>query len=360
MVACVSFLVRRDDIRRSALRSTELTADGGVIVRIDHFALTANNITYAAFGDRMAYWDFFPAEAPFGSVPVWGFGDIVASETQELPVGERIYGYVPMSSHVRLTPGRVGATSFVDLAPHRGALTSGYNQYWRVAADPVSALASEAALMLLRSLFLTAFAIDDFVAEARDCGRVLLSSASSKTAAGAAFLLSRRPGLEVVGLTSPANLDYVQGLGCYDLVLPYEAVTTLPNREPIGSVDMSGAGALREAVHGHFSDSLRFSCAVGATSWDRMRVGNDGLPGPRPVRFFVPAQVGKRVADWGAEGFAQAYARAFTDFLAVALSPDAPWIVPRHGAGGDAVARCWDSLVRGAVDPRDGHILSLN
>ena len=35
-------------------------AEGEVRVRIEHFAYTSNNITYAAFGDAMNYWQFFP------------------------------------------------------------------------------------------------------------------------------------------------------------------------------------------------------------------------------------------------------------------------------------------------------------
>ena len=38
------------------------------------FALTANNITYAAFGDAMNYWQFFPVPgddgAAWGCIPV--------------------------------------------------------------------------------------------------------------------------------------------------------------------------------------------------------------------------------------------------------------------------------------------------
>ncbi len=36
-------------------------APGEVLLRIDRFSLTTNNITYAAFGDAMMkYWSFFP------------------------------------------------------------------------------------------------------------------------------------------------------------------------------------------------------------------------------------------------------------------------------------------------------------
>lgn len=71
-------------IRKSRLGDTRLDdstdtplADGQVRVRIDSFALTSNNITYAAFGDAMSYWRFFPtgdgpgATSPCGASRAW-------------------------------------------------------------------------------------------------------------------------------------------------------------------------------------------------------------------------------------------------------------------------------------------------
>ena len=50
--------VRKDQLAQTRLHTTadQPLAAGQVRVRIDHFALTANNITYAAFGDAMGYW----------------------------------------------------------------------------------------------------------------------------------------------------------------------------------------------------------------------------------------------------------------------------------------------------------------
>jgi Protein of unknown function (DUF2855) len=78
-------------------------AAGKVLFHVDRFAVTANNVTYAAFGDFMKYWNFFPASSDadvWGVVPVWGFGDVLASEAEGVAVGERFYGYFPMASHL--------------------------------------------------------------------------------------------------------------------------------------------------------------------------------------------------------------------------------------------------------------------
>ena len=82
------FLVDRDDYRTT--RVVEFAPapldEGEVRLRVDAFGFTANNITYAAAGDMIGYWTFFPAPDPgdevnWGRVPVWGFADVVESRS---------------------------------------------------------------------------------------------------------------------------------------------------------------------------------------------------------------------------------------------------------------------------------------
>ena len=217
------FLVRKDQLATTALRGTPASTlpDGQIRLGVDKFALTSNNITYAAFGDAMAYWHFFPVSPTllggdqsntWGRIPVWGFGSVTESRHPEVAVGERLYGYIPMSSTVDLTPTRVSATALSDGAPHRAELHAVYNQYTRCAADPFYSANTEDLQALLRPLFITSWLIDDFLADNDFFGAtadpqqralMLLSSASSKTAYGTAFQMAQRAGIEVVGLTSP-------------------------------------------------------------------------------------------------------------------------------------------------------------
>ena len=58
-IAATDFMVDRKDLRSSRFSAASLPAapaPGEVLLAIDTFALTANNITYAAFGDAMQYW----------------------------------------------------------------------------------------------------------------------------------------------------------------------------------------------------------------------------------------------------------------------------------------------------------------
>ena len=106
------------------------------LLKIRRVAITTNNITYAAFGDAMQYWGFFPTgEDNWGHMPVWGFADVVASSVSGVEVGERFYGYFPIASHLRVVPERVTPRGFYDGAEHRKALASAYNQYTRCSHD---------------------------------------------------------------------------------------------------------------------------------------------------------------------------------------------------------------------------------
>ncbi|RYY58288.1 MAG: DUF2855 family protein, partial [Comamonadaceae bacterium] len=324
-------------------------------------ALTANNITYAAFGDAMSYWQFFPSgEEGWGVVPVWGFGVVVQSLHPGVAVGERLYGYWPLASSAVLRPDRLTAAGFRDASPHRESLHAIYNQYQRTASDPLYTAASESEQALLRPLYTTSWLIDDFLADNAFFGarRVLLSSASSKTAYGTAHRLAQREGLEVVGLTSDANRAFCESLGCYTRVLGYGALDQVPAGEPCVYVDFAGSVSLRRAVHERFGDALRHSSAVGGTHVSELG-GGGGLPGPRPTLFFAPAQAKKRQADWGGQALQQKLVAGWREFLGAATGAAPPWLQVQVHRGAEAARAAYDQVLGGRGDPRVGHVLDL-
>jgi len=362
-----TFIVERKQLSHAHWTHSEAPAlaEGAVRLRIDAFALTSNNITYAAFGDAMNYWGFFPTgDAQTGCIPVWGFADVVETRCAGIEVGERFYGYFPIASDVVMQPVRITPAGFFDGAEHRRALHAVYNQYSRCANDPGYVATREAEQALLRPLFITSFLIDDFLADNAFYGArsVLLSSASSKTAYGTAFCLAQRRGsadaVKVIGLTSAVNLAFTRELGCYDEVLTYDAVATLPTDTPTAYVDFSGSVALRAGVHQHFDDQLRYSCSVGGTHWDDLGSGK-GLPGPRPVLFFAPAQIKKRLVDWGGADLQQRMADAWTAFMEPVTDAAHPWLRVVRGTGEAAIASTYAALLAGTVKPAEGHVLSV-
>lgn len=360
-------LIRKDDLTSTRLRSSadERLADGQVRVRIDSFALTSNNITYAAFGEAMSYWQFFPSgEEGWGSIPVWGFATVSHSLHPGVAVGERLYGYFPMASAAVLTPSRLSPERFTDAAAHRSALPAVYNQYFRCKSDPLYTAGTEDIQALLRPLFITSWLIDDFLDDndffgARP-GAALLSSASSKTAYGTAFQLAQREGIEVIGLTSAANKAFCESLGCYHRVLAYEELDQVAADTPCVYVDFAGNGALRRAIHTRFTN-LKHSASIGGTHVDQLAASGSGkdLPGPRATLFFAPAQIKKRTAEWGGETFGQRMVQAWHAFIARVGDAQAPWLrVARH-QGAAEVQAAYNEVLAGRGDPRVGHILSL-
>lgn len=354
-------LVNRTQIGESRLAETDWPrlSEGEVLVRIDDFALTANNISYALSGESLGYWRFFPEDAQWGLVPVWGFAEVIESRCDELAIGQRIWGYFPMASHLVMQPGRVGPRSFIDMMAHRGSLPAVYNLYGRTEHDPPELMSIADMRSLLFPLLTTSWLIADYFADNALFGveQVIIGSASSKTGFGTAYYLralAPRPRL-LTGLTSAANKGFVEALGIFDSVLSYQDIERLDASIPTAYVDMSGDGEILAAVHGYFGDQLRASIGVGATHWEAPREPAP-LPGAKPAFFFAPAQIAKREVEWGPGEAMRRAILANIDFV----SNLGHVLTVRHHRGADAVASQYQTMVRGQTPPTDGLILSFN
>lgn len=351
--------IRKDDLKTAAVFETRLPAQlaaGEILLAVDRFSMTSNNITYAAFGDRMKYWDFYPTDEGWGIIPVWGYADVLASSANKVAVGSRYYGYYPMASHAVLSLTSATSTGFIEGTPLRRPLAAVYNQYLAAPSGPGRDIHAENLQALLKPLFSTSWLIADFLADNFyfDAATVILSSASSKTAYCAAHALQQvsGPRPRVVGLTSARNVAFTRKLGVYDDVCDYDQVATLDATIPAVYVDMSGDAALRTAIHTHFGDRLAYSCSVGGTHWEAL-AGGGALPGPRPALFFAPAQIKKRATDWGGAELQARLGAAWE--AAQPMLAGSVHVVEQQGT--DAVLAVYRSLLAGDVAPRDGHVL---
>jgi hypothetical protein len=360
----VDFLVRRDDLATTSFVATPEAeaislAEGEVLLKIDRFAFTANNVTYGVVGDRFSYWDFFPAaEEGWGRIPVWGFADVVRTNHPDVAPGQRFYGYLPMSSYLAVRPDKVTPAGFIDAAAHRRDLHPVYNTYIQSANDPVHVAGQDDYEMLMRPLFMTSFVIDDYLDDNGffGAGIVVLSSASSKTSFGLAYLLhqNRHHRCRVIGLTSDANKAFVEGMGLYDQVVGYDDIAALSSNDAAVFIDMAGDKSVRLAVHEHYGDGLKLSAMVGVSHWTRQGMEKN-MPGAAPTLFFAPDQIRKRNKDWGPDGVATRFAAVWRSFL----EPLPGWLTVAVASGPEDVARVYIETLEGRARPDRGYVLSL-
>ena len=296
----MDFELRRKDLHDSRFVDGDPPSpeDGEALLRIESFGLTSNNITYAVFGEAMNYWDFFPASDPdWGKLNVWGYAHVEDSRHPDLAQGVRVYGYLPCSSHLLVVPDRINEKGFVDAAPHRAGLPSAYQGYRDVQTDPVYSPDREAEHILFFPLFITSFLIDDFLADEEFFGAdtIVISSASSKTAIIAAYLLAKREGIDIVGLTSAGNREFVEGLDVYDSVYVYDDVSQLPG-ERLFTLTSRATAPSAPTCTPHYGGRLAHSAAVGVTHWTQMTHGPGELDGPSPSSSLP--RTGSRSVVW--------------------------------------------------------------
>ena len=354
--------VDRTDYRHTQVMRGNIPqpGDGQILVAIDKFAMTANNVTYAAAGNLFGYWQFYPTgEDPWGKVTVWGIGEVISSQLKEIDVGERLYGLFPMSSHVLMTPGDVTDRGFTDLVPHRQALPGLYNQYARTRSEPVALHVLEDQRCVFFPLFMTGYVIADLLLDNEWYGveQVLIGSASSKTGFSTAAFV-REAGFDgaIVGLTGQQNVPFAEALDCYDSVVPYCDLETL-DQAPAAYMDIAGDVAVRSRLHRHLNDAAVCTLLVGATHWDQFAKSLDGgsPPGSKPEVFFAPAQIEKRDAEWG-RGVMMRKAYAASIELVHSL---APTLAMESHTGAGACNTVWQALLDNEISGQRGVMLSL-
>ncbi|MEM8705139.1 MAG: DUF2855 family protein [Actinomycetota bacterium] len=330
--------------------ATPELADGQVRLAVDVFGMSANNISYAMTGDFLGYWAHFPVDDTRGCVPVWGFAEVAESRHADISVGERVFGYLSMGTELVVQPDAVTDLAFSDSIEHRAALHPWYRRLYRCAADPAHDADAEGLQATVWALFMTGWAIaDDLAPTART---IVASSASSKTSLSLAWAM-RRLGVDVqvVGLTSAANLDFVEGCDVYDSVRTYDALDVADLEGPVAYVDFAGNAGLKEQVHAALGDRLADSLIVGGTHQGG-DPGTGELVGPAPRFFFIPD-----VAE-AAEGGHAAFHARFAD----ALAPFSAWIAGLleldEASGVDAVVAAYNELLGGNPGPTRSKVLS--
>ncbi|KAJ7738327.1 hypothetical protein B0H16DRAFT_1424839 [Mycena metata] len=376
---------------KAVIAASELPAQlppNTIVIKVDRFGFSANNITYQALGEEphFRYYDFHPAPETnetspktHGLVPVWGFGTVVASSHPKISSGELIYGYLAPSRYlvVPVSPSDVNKHAFYVPRPHLPADRRPYNQIIRCAADPeyTPGTLGEDLTMLYRPLFWTAYWFEDWIFSLgyRGATAFLISSASAKTAFCTAYLIAQRRSrgeakVKIIGLTSKRNVAFTKGLSLYDEVVQYDSFPSALGREKWVYVDVAGNDDLNKRVFEHFetpaSGELVSSIALGMTTMtptsDKASTFDWGATksaaqGPQLERFFMPEWLNVRKHQLSLSEIFQRQKRAWAALMVDCV----PWVRLEHVSGPEQVKKAYDNIASSGFSPDVGYIWSL-
>jgi len=335
--------------------------EGEVHVKVDRFAFTSNNITYAVMGEQLSYWNFFQPQGSnpeqWGIIPVWGFADVIDSKCAGLPAGDRLFGYFPPANELMLTPSMISDAAFIDACAHRSKLPPGYNFYRRVKAEPNYHSGNDNERMLLFVLHLTSFCLHDMLQSNKwfEAKQILIISASSKTSTGLGYgLVNDKNAPPVIGLTSPRNIELVSSIGAYDRSLTYDQLDKIDASLPTVIVDMSANTELLSLLHSHLGDNMRFTSNVGLTHWDEPKKAQ-GINQERSQMFFAPAHIQKRIEDWGQTEFNN---KSMT-YINHSVTQSRQWMKIRELSGLDGLSSVYTEICNGKIAADEGLVVVL-
>ncbi len=285
------FWVNKQNLSFSKWQSGALSElqPGEVLFAIERFAFTANNITYALLGERFSYWQFFPTPDPeYGIVPVWGVAKVVASKCDDTAVGERFYGYWPLSQYLVSRTKALQTGLLIEKSEHRKALPISYNLYEKITNQTQQEIDL---LCLLKPLYTTAYllALQTCETYMGNNSQILFSSASSKTSLMTAQEIRTRlnPDSEIklVGLTSNLNKGFVEDTGYYDQVISYDSLSELDKDTGTCCLDFSGNADLAAQLGDLLKHQLSSFVQIGMTDWQALGRVNIAV---EPTLFFAP------------------------------------------------------------------------
>ena len=335
-------------------------------LRVCLFAVTANNVTCALWRQAQASGTCFRSAGPtWGCIPGWGFGEVVESRCDRITVGEqRLFGFLPMGSYLVCGPARFRRRAF-DATPERADAAPILHYFLRRGQSQQAEPMDDRLFALLYPLFGVGYLLADYVATggATGSGPLLITAASSKTAACAAFCLRRAlPAADLWGLTSPSHLDFVKSLGCYDRVMAYGQASVGLRREEVTLIDVAGDARLRDALHQHYGDRLRRSISVGRAHWAEFKPRTRACRG-LDQKFWAPHYGSVRVSSapggLSSEQYNAGLYRAWRDFVsAVLCRPHHPPFGSGHAVGAGRYRRGVGSTARRQRQAHEGFVVT--
>ncbi len=356
-----------------AVFSNQGLSKEGVTFEVERFAFTANNLTYFMMGEKLGYWQFFPAVSDniisneplesnannkWGVIPVWGIGKVSASSVEGVDVGSRYFGYFPPATHLHMDAIAFAQGNLIDTSAHRKALPQGYNLYRPLESDGDKTQSHRENLqMLLWPLYITSYCLWDLIDQynAPKPKQVIVLSASSKTSLGLAYAL-KKDDYHVVGVTSGKSQEFVAGLDVYNQVVCYDNLDDIASKASI-VVDMSGNSDVKQRLKTRLGDDLMRYVQVGLTHWQDAGTGDgaentEDASGNSDEFFFAPTHIQTRMAELGSSVF---QAKSGT-FVKEAIMWTASWLSIKQHNSIASLMHNFENICIGDIPANEGLI----
>lgn len=246
-----------------------------VLMRVDKLAITSNTLTYldGAYGNSKytLLRNIYPVHqfsSDFVSAPVWGFATVLASRSERVVAGERVFGFFPVAKFVSLKVSApplqkkgaglldasdFGPRVFQPLFAERSVIPRKF-WYYNVLYRSALTTQEEDAHAVVFPLFATGYwlAYDMWRHEQRAASHhpsLVVTAASSSTAFSFAFCVKQLlPGAEVIGVTSSSHVPLVRDSGFYTRAISYEGLRTSLIRKDSVAWDFLGNQTILSAL----------------------------------------------------------------------------------------------------------------
>lgn len=335
-------------------------ANGQILVQVEQFAYTTNNISYAIAGERFGYWKYFPTSNGTDDwvvTPVWGFGKVIKTNNSDVTLNSVIYGFLPTADQVILTPTQVSQFAFVENSLHRKDLDLFYNQYEIVTENLHYSRADDNARMVFGPLHQTAFVMLHFLQDSawKGAEQIIILSASSKTSLGMAYGFCNadaKPTL--VGVTSSKNVESLDRLNLYDEIVSYDNIEGITSDVPTLLIDMSGRNEIINDLFSKLGDQMISCIQVGRTHWTEPRSKSE-VPREKIDFFFAPTYMVNKQKEWGKD----TYDAALADFVKASTAKISTWLSYISHTSFEDLAKVHQRLSNGSVPPEEATIIQL-
>ncbi|KAL7952533.1 hypothetical protein V8C34DRAFT_323000 [Trichoderma compactum] len=321
---------------------------------------TINNFTYARLGHLFGWcnvWAAVPSlPAPYddaskyGRVSAWGYGEVIESKNDRVPVGTKLYGYLPIGGYSEVLQVTVEDETghVLETSERKASQLQIYNRYipYPPELDLEADKSSRGLNSALRVFFETSYMLNCSSNADLANAVVVLLGASGKTALSFAYLLRQsRPAehqpRKIVAVGSAQSRSFTEATGLYDDLLLYT---------DISSTDDSIATRL-----GTVDEDLHAILTRASKSVITLIVGGD--PQGKGSKLNALTEVpGSGVSS---DGKVEYFKNLSQEWTRLKENGAIKGLTLQWGKGMEDYSKGWDSLCNGSIDPTLGLVYEV-